>query len=252
MKLKKIASLALAGVMAVSMLTACQTTSNNENNNNQNPNVPVVTDGVSADVKARIEANGVVVPEYVTFADSNKLDNALSYATQFAGIPEVLKGNIFVNEMLVAVTNNNLVTELDEAVGVTSNKGVNDTIVMIGDNDTLISVEMDAGQKVTLPDAVAVQAYVISNEIGDDARNELIARAIQDIVSDYQYTVSEDMIPEATAPNNYVGGNFTYEYEVSVSTCDVTRSTSIIAGTGSENPDVTFVAVQVVRTATHQ
>ena len=244
MKLKKIASLLLAGVMAASMLAGCNTTSADPENP-ANPDVDVTTDGVSASVATRIEANGYTIPDYVTFADSNDLDKNLQYAVQFAGIPEVLEGNIFYNSQLQAVTNNNLVTELDEAVGATG--GAANTLVNIGSNDTLVGVEMNAGQSLELPDAVAVQAYVISNEIGDDARDEMIAWAIQDIVTDYQHVITKDF-----DPTDFNGGNFNFDYEVSVRTCDVTRSSSIIAGTGSENPDVTFVAVQVVRSATHQ
>ena len=244
MKLKKIASLALAGVMAVSMLAGCSTTSVKPEDP-ENPDVDVTTDGVSAAVAARIEDNGYTIPEYVTFKDNATLDKNLQYAVQFAGIPEVLEGNIFYNSQLQAVTNNNLVTELDKAVGVTG--GAANTLVNIGSNDTLVAVEMNAGQSVKLDDAVAVQAYVVSNEIGDDARDEMIAWAIQDIVTDYQHVVTKDF-----DPNDFNGGNFNFDYEVSVCTCDVTRSSSMILGTGAENPDVTFVAVQVVRTATHQ
>ena len=244
MKLKKIATLMLAGVMAVSVLACCSTASVKPEDP-ENPDVDVTTDGVSTAVAARIEDNGYTIPEYVTFKDNATLDKNLQYAVQFAGIPEVLEGNIFYNSQLQAVTNNNLVTELDKAVGVTG--GAANTLVNIGSNDTLVAVEMNAGQSVKLDDAVAVQAYVVSNEIGDDARDEMIAWAIQDIVTDYQHVVTKDF-----DPNDFNGGNFNFDYEVSVSTCDVTRSSSMILGTGAENPDVTFVAVQVVRTATHQ
>ena len=240
MKLKKIVSLALAGVMAVGMLAGCST--NGTTSDDGDDTTVITTSGVSADVKDRIEKNGYKMPSYVTFKDSADLDADLKYATQFAGVREVLAGNILVDRQLQAVTNNNLVTELDEAAGST-----NDTLFNIGANDTLLGVEYNAGQSVTLPNAVAVQAYVVSGEIEDDARNEMIAWAIQDAVTAYQYTVDKNYIPSEQA-----GGNFNFSYEVSVSVCDVTRSSTIIAGTGAENPDVTFVAVQVVRTAAHQ
>ncbi|OUP26226.1 hypothetical protein [Faecalibacterium sp. An192] len=241
MKLKKIVSLALAGILAVSMLAGCSNTPANPDDGDQN--VEVTTSGVSADVKARIEDNDFDIPEYVTFKDSADLDADLKYAVQFAGVPEVLAGNIFFNRQLQAVTNNNLVTELDEAVDATAGE----TIFNIGANDTLLGVEINAGQSVKLDDAVAVQAYVVSNEIGDDARNEMIAWAIQDAVSSYQYTVEKNYLPFEQA-----GGNFNFSYEVSVSVCDVTHSSTIIGNVGAENPDVTFVAIQVVRTSTHQ
>ena len=55
MKLKKIASLMLAGVMAVSMLTACDTTSNNQPNVPNQPEEPTASDVVSA-VEAGIKS----------------------------------------------------------------------------------------------------------------------------------------------------------------------------------------------------
>ena len=55
MKLKKIASLMLAGVMAVSMLTACGDNTINDNEQNGKPEEPTVADVVS-DVKAGIKS----------------------------------------------------------------------------------------------------------------------------------------------------------------------------------------------------
>ena len=52
MKLKKIASLALAGVMAVSMLTACDTTSNNQPNVPEEPTASDVVSAVEAGIKS--------------------------------------------------------------------------------------------------------------------------------------------------------------------------------------------------------
>ena len=112
MKLKKIASLALAGVMAVGMLAGCSTTPSTPND----PETPVVTNGISADVKARIEANDVDIPEYVTFADDTDLDEALTYAVQYAGVKEVADGYINVVHQLEPVFNRNINSELAEAV----------------------------------------------------------------------------------------------------------------------------------------
>ena len=75
MKLKKIASLMLAGVMAVSMLTACDTTNAGDDNNGVKPPVDNTTpasysqtilDGTSSDVKS-----------LMTAADSNMLTAAV-------------------------------------------------------------------------------------------------------------------------------------------------------------------------------
>ena len=252
MKLKKIASLMLAGVMAASMLAGCQTTSNNDDNN-ENPNVPVVTDGVSADVKARAEANGVVIPEYVTFADDTDLDTALTYAVQYAGVKEVANGYINVVGSLQPVFNRNINSELNVTIGATAG----DTVQAIGDNDTLVAVERAAGQAMTLPDAKAAQVYVVSGEIEDMARNEMIANAVAQYVADYQRVITNNNDQQGwETSDEFAGGNFKFSYEVSVSTCKADAN-SVIWGNahgfqGVENPDVTFVAVQVVRTAEAQ
>ena len=96
MKLKKIASLALAGVMAVSMLTACQTSSNN-NNNNQGTNPPVETSGLSAAVEARLDED---LLDYVTLKDSTELDADLEYAVEYVGVREIVDGFVNVNDLL--------------------------------------------------------------------------------------------------------------------------------------------------------
>ena len=74
MKLKKIASLALAGVMAVSMLTACgNTISDNEQNNGQTEE-PVVADVVSA-VEKGIKAHNSDLD--ITVTNSQNMDAAI-------------------------------------------------------------------------------------------------------------------------------------------------------------------------------
>ena len=251
MKLKKIASLALAGVMAVGMLAGCSTTPSTPND----PETPVVTNGISADVKARIEANDVDIPEYVTFADDTDLDEALTYAVQYAGVKEVADGYINVVHQLEPVFNRNINSELAEAVS--DYTGVNaadfDLIDTIGNNETLVKLEETAGQAMSLDDGVAVATYVVSGEIEDMARNEMIAKAIQNEVAAYQRVITDNALWYG---NHFVGGNFKYSYEVSVSVCEADAN-SVIWGSacgfeGVENPSVTFVAVQVVRTAEAQ
>ena len=56
MKLKKIASLALAGIMAVSMLTACDTTSNDNDDNQDDDIVIPVDDSFATQVNALLNA----------------------------------------------------------------------------------------------------------------------------------------------------------------------------------------------------
>ena len=262
MKLKKIASLAAAGVMAVSMLTACQTTSNNNNNNNQGTNPPVETSGLSAAVEARL---GEDLLDYVTLKDSTELDADLEYAVEYVGVREIVDGYVNVNDLLNPVHSDNFVTALEGEVGV--NKLVNRdkyyTVTNIGENATLVNDEHESEKSTEMQDAVAVRSYVISGQIGDRAVQQKIADEIKNYIYNYQYTVNENNVPDFTNPgqNNFSGGNWNYDYTVSISACTVDCNSVIVENNfhnfmdgiiGAENPYVTYVAVQVVRTATHQ
>ena len=84
MKLKKIASLMLAGVMAVSMLTACGSNdgTGNGNNGNENPDpTPATTSVVDAVNKGQSAANAVKID----FTVNSKLDNTLAKAVSVYG-----------------------------------------------------------------------------------------------------------------------------------------------------------------------
>ena len=82
MKLKKIASLALAGVMAVSMLTACNTASNGNTNGNDDVIVnPAPTSIVTAVNNGQSATNKVKID----FTSDASLDAALSSAVKSVG-----------------------------------------------------------------------------------------------------------------------------------------------------------------------
>ena len=109
MKLKKIASLMLAGVMAVSMLTACGSNGNtgNGNNGNENPDpTPATTSVVDAVNKGQSAANAVKID----FTVNSELDNALAKAVSVYGndADENLTINnnkpVFISEVAGAIT----------------------------------------------------------------------------------------------------------------------------------------------------
>ena len=81
MKLKKIASLMLAGVMAVSMLTACGDA--NTTDDTQKPEEPDTTPatGYSATFEGRLSDRG---DANISMSDSTDLNNALKSAMEFA------------------------------------------------------------------------------------------------------------------------------------------------------------------------
>ena len=84
MKLKKIASLALAGIMAVSMLAGC---SNGENNNggNSGDDNTVITPSTTPVVDAVNKGQDVTNDVKITFTADSKLDAALQKAVSVYG-----------------------------------------------------------------------------------------------------------------------------------------------------------------------
>ena len=268
MKLKKIASLMLAGVMAASMLAGCQ----NTNVKPEDPEDPIDpgTNGVSAAVGALI-AN---VPEYVTFKDSSDLDADLQYAVEFAGVMDVMpqyvgydkftdQGYTFgKDEGAVA---NDIVSRLQGRVSDKYNTKI--TFRNIGSNQVLKDAEKVDTYKID--DATTVAVRAVSSAIGENAVNQMTAEMIDDYVTKYLYSTQ-------TAGNEAEGGNYNHTYTVSVSTYTKAVNSSNVGGVigggvvvdsmltdivaggiaggnvGAANPSVTFVAVQVVRTSTHQ
>ena len=78
MKLKKIASLALAGVMALSMLAGCATTNDNGDNNGTTP--PVVYPTPAGYSQTILDGTGSVINSMTTARDSAMLKNAVEAA----------------------------------------------------------------------------------------------------------------------------------------------------------------------------
>ena len=257
MKLKKIASLMLAGVMAASMLAGCQ----NTNVKPEDPEDPIDpgTNGVSAAVGALIAD----VPEYVTFKDSSDLDADLQYAVEFAGVMDVMpqyvgydKFTDFGQEGTVA---DDIVSRLQGRV--TDKYDTTITFRNIGDNEILKAAEMENTYKIG--DEVTVAVRAVSSAIGENAVNQMTAEMIDQYVQGYLYSTR-------TTGSDAEGGNYNHTYTVSVSTYTKAVNSSNVGGViggnvdiagiidvggviggnvGAADPAVTFVAVQVVRTS---
>ena len=84
MKLKKIASLMLAGVMAVSMLAGCQTTSNEQPTQPEEPTTP--STGYSSMLEDKMS---VQVTNKTVFQDDANLNAALDYAVGNVGHDDI-------------------------------------------------------------------------------------------------------------------------------------------------------------------
>ena len=94
MKLKKIASLALAGVMAVSMLTAC---GGNTTDDTQKPEEPNVTPSTSASAQTLVSNMSKKAQNMVTAVSNGDLDAALKSAVEdyFSNADVVKYGQVF-------------------------------------------------------------------------------------------------------------------------------------------------------------
>ena len=258
MKLKKIASLMLAGIMAVSMLAACDGQTIN-NGNNGEENGPTTTD-LSGEVLNILNDRDVTVPEYVTFKNDTALDAALKFAAGSAGVMDVMP-EYLASDTLVGVATD-VYNNLANKVGVTkSSDGDNIWNTDIGSYAELVYAEKQDSYKID--DAVSVHMAAVSGAIGEDNVKEQIADYIQNLPK-YLYSI----IPTATPGETELGGNFVHNYTVSISTYTKTVNSSVggaldlnatIGETGlngifggANDPSVTFVAVQVVRTSTHQ
>ena len=97
MKLKKIASLALAGVMAVSVLAGC---ANKDNSSSNGTTAPTTTSVVNAVNNGQDASNDVKV----TFTDSANLDSALEKAVALKS-SDIMNGTITANALEQAVSN---------------------------------------------------------------------------------------------------------------------------------------------------
>ena len=274
MKLKKIASLMLAGVMAASMLAGCNTASNGGNNGGEGDgeNNGVVS-GISSAISTAVKADVTGIDTNVKFSDDSALDENLKYAAGFAGVDDALRG--FVTKNLREVRGGRVLDTLKDRAGVNDNYDTNVGIDAIGNDDVLAAAEPTG---TTMHDEVAVRLYAISSVIPQENINELVAEDIAAIIDeDNDGEYDDDVYLYSTSDSNANSSKFNHTYTISVSSytksvggaslgildADLIAAGSIITGgvvagdatgvqIGSENASVTFVAVQVVRTSAHQ
>ena len=225
MKLKKIASLMLAGVMAVSMLAGCSTAVDPEDPTD--PETPVVVEGdISDGVAAYVEG----LPSYVKFAGDSALSNSLKYVVGFANVSDITDGFGEPNIRGIKGIRSDLQDKLETSVGVTkrTQNGKNVTICNIGSEPVLIDAEMV--DTVAIDNAKAVQLYVASGVISEDALNTLVAEEIDDTIKAYVNVVKTHGL-----------GNGIYDHSYTVSVSAESKEVNGI--------EATFVAVQVVRSS---
>ena len=238
MKLKNIASLLLAGVMAASMLAGCQTTSNDQPTQPEEPTTPT---GYSATLQSKLSAHA---SDKITLSDSAELNNALNYAAGFVGnnmITDETIDDIIANHGMISIVtgvtglggNDALIkarTNLNDALGVKikwdGNVDVEENIARLDPygkndpNDPAYYTKDDVNMVLLYVVDGSVSMENVMEEVADDIDNDIVG-----LTDKYEVTNVGD------ANFNYTG---------SVATCTKTYE----AGHGMS---LTFVAVELVR-----
>ena len=242
MKLKKIASLALAGIMAVSMLTACNPTSNTPDSGDDDQGTTTPVTGYSAKLGDEIAALSTIAGKAVTWSESNDLQSNLNYQVGNVGY------NALTESFLKSLSGGQV-----QYVGRTwRNPGIVKTVISELQSD--MSAEVDSLKAITSYGAIAgltpdvnnyeaddyntVMLFVVDN--GVDLNNAMdqiskeIVRAVQDLDDDYNAEAGHP------AHNDKYTMNVDYEYTGSVATCTKTFESGHGVG-------VSFIAVEIVR-----
>ncbi|HIV42996.1 MAG TPA: hypothetical protein H9996_02110 [Candidatus Faecalibacterium avium] len=237
MKLKKIASLALAGIMAVSMLAGCGEGISNSGSSSSE-NTDTVT-GYSATLQSKLSAHA---SDKITLSDSNELNNALNYAAGFVGnnmITDEFIDDIQANHGMVTIVggtglggNDALIkarTNLNDAVGAKvkwdGGKTVSENIARLDPDQ---KTEGDPAY-YTKDDVNMVLMYVVDGSVP----MENVMEEIADDINDDIIGLTDKYVVTSV-------GDANFNYTGSVATCTKTYE----AGHGVS---LTFVAVEIVR-----
>ena len=257
MKLKKIASLALAGVMAVSMLAGCSTASNGGNNGGEGEGEGegTVVSGYSSVLgEALKNVDCIKDKDYITFQDNAEDKTALQAAVD-AIDADSLKDYAEIRDV-ESISGENT----GKFNGVTS-KRVESTFVngaKISDNDLKagdLAMKWYAGydnnnangySQFINTSAKDGALYVVNGAVTVDQAVKMVANKIKNTLD------AKNALPETNAaPTNCSGkdctayGSYKYSYTISVSVVDKTQQSDYDMASNSAH----FIAVTVSRTA---
>ena len=237
MKLKKIASLALAGVMAVSMLTACGNTINDNEKPNDDQGTTTPATGYSAKLESELSD---ISKDKISFSDSTELNNALQYAVGHVGNDEITYNFLY---------------------GIPGNGGVrfiqtkSDDVVKTVVNDVRDALDVKTGWENTAAGTLdnirpfigkgneSNAAYYNKNDVNtvlvyvvDDGVN--LDNAMDQIAAEINSTIENKLYDDVRLDQNAQASNVNYHYTGSVATCNRTFK---------DNYGVNFIAVEITR-----
>ena len=193
MKLKKIASLMLAGVMAVSMLAGCSGKSTDDNNNGQENNNGQAT-GVSATFASYLSKDNI------TFSDDSAYQMLLADA-----IKNVADANITKAGDPDIVKNGEPLTTLDKVMFATNWENISSAAATA---EYIKSSNADEGKNT----------YYFVYNVSDDYDQNVVLRKIANDVDDVFAALPENNIRDNMKPGSTY---YTYKYTGSVSSADV-------------------------------
>ena len=232
MKLKKIASLALAGIMAVSMLTACgDNISEQPPVDNGNDTTPAT--GYSATFEGRLSDRG---DANISMSDNDALNNALKAAMDFAsdshiafdyGINYNHKVN-FVEGKVNGTDLNQVAAELIKAADTDKEsmaKDVAEIFNVLNPNDNKADYKKDNLDVVML--------YVVDGGLSTDA-------AVMEVADELNKEMEALVRSYNTKDTNNSTVENVYTYTGSVSADTITLD-------ADHGKSMTFVAVEIVR-----
>ena len=235
MKLKKIASLMLAGIMAVSMLTACDTTSNTPDTGDDDQGTTTPVTGYSAKLGDEIAKLSTIAGKKVDWSESSKLQSSLNYqvgnvgynALNWSFLSSLSDGQVqFVDSGWATPA---IVTTVNDTVN--DDMGAEQNARNYRDTDFAVMAINPTLTNYTTDDYNTVMLFVVDN--GVDLNNamdriaEMVSEAIVELDDDFTSSTLGSM-------------NVDYEYTGSVATC--TKTFEAGHGVG-----VSFIAVEIVR-----
>ena len=187
MKLNKIAALAMAGVMAVSMLAGCSGKGNGNGGDGT-----VVVDPTSSVVDTVNNNQSVLNKVKITFAADSDLDNALEALVKRNGNNALTGSNIDL-------------TDLEKLIGVEA-----------GDDDDLMTKWSDPDNRGLKKGAVVVNTVVKAERIvamNDEAAEKILAKEISKYITDRNLTDTTYDKDTTTVKELY----YDFDYEGTVS-----------------------------------
>ena len=250
MKLKKIASLMLAGIMAVSMLAGCNGETTPDPDDNGNGGVTVT--GHSVDMgKALKDLDCIKDKDYITFADNAADQAALQKAVDTVDA-DALKDYAVINGVR-SISNEeagaNFKGETSKRMAKTfvSAAKLSDDDVKPGD----LAMAWYAGygkdntSKFINTTAKDGALYVVNGDVTTEQAVQMVADKVEEILKNAKPALPKTNAKVDDAKKGYTSWN--YNYTISVSVVDKALQSNYVGAANS----VHFIAVTVNRTATN-